>query len=707
MGYNTTWLSNLNYTNKNHIDQYLITYYWSITSFMHSGSDLFNPQTKIELVYGSAITIVLGFTLFYSIFNAFLCFYDMKKDQEGYNKSIRILSRFLNRNKIDGHLQQRVKHYMYSIGQQQRNEDLQQESQAIKNLPKQLQDEIIKGINSKEFKKMNFFTQIFSQQTNNKLINKMKKIVFNPNETIFEEGKLDDQSVYLITDGIVEIFQAFHNTERVVASLQKNSYFGEISFFSGKTRSASARSVNFSTAYKITRQEFLEVIQSEQKDHERQKLIEELVLFQNNLNYINVKCFGCQQIGHTVDKCSILKPQFNKQFIILRQRFEHINQRKQFFRKTNKNSRVNCILNIKVNRQAIKKLLIDLNIPQSLYSTELELEEEEYDDCDSFSLILQKKKYENQSNNNNNSRSIENTQCAEEFSPYLQKNRSVKSISSKKHEINISDKDCKLQQFYQKEQDQSNISIQSILSSPKLIANYQDTQSEILLKGQAHQANQLPRINSDFTRITVEEDQLKKKNRNESSDRVSYKQSLLPSFKDIHKSLSIENNIPLPIMPSISLDILDKACSQLSSSYNNEEFDRKFQYYYEQINEPSINVIIKDITSFNNIKRIDQLSLKQIQDIKLNQIIQPVPFIQNQSNSDMSSYLDNHQMSTSIKNYNLIFQKFDKICHFTKFFPHNNFNQIQKQQDYFNFIWNWIPYKKHISQKRHIDMIIS
>ncbi|EAR84207.2 cyclic nucleotide-binding domain protein (macronuclear) [Tetrahymena thermophila SB210] len=676
MGYNTTWLSNLNFSNKDHIDQYLITYYWSITQFMHSGSDLFKPQTKIELVYGSALTIILGSVLFFSIFTVFLCIFDSKKDQDKYKKSVRVLTRLLYKNNIDGQLQQRVKHYMLSVKQKQRNEDLQQEQQAIKNLPKKLQDEIIQGINSKVFQKMSFYTHIFSQSTNNELINKMKKVIFNPNETIFEEGKLDDQSVYLITDGIVEIFQAFHNTERVVASLQKNSCFGEISFFSGKTRSASARSVNFSTAYKITRQDFLEVIQSKQKDHERQKLIQELILFQNDLKCIKVKCFGCQQIGHTVDKCSILKPQFDKQFIFLRQRFEHINQRKLFFRKTNKNSRVNCLLNIKANREILKKLLIDLNIPQSLYSTEPE--EDEYEDDDQFTQILQKKKNENQNNNYNNSIINENILCAEEISPKLQKTRSIKSVSSKKHDINHTDKDYQLQQVYLKEQDQSNISIHSILQSPNFIANNQDTQSEII-KEQVHQANQLPRINSDFTRITFEEDQLKRKSKNESLDRVSQKQSLLSSVKDIYKSLSNDSNIPSPFIPSISLNGLDKIWSQLSSSYDNEELDKKFQYYYEQIKDPSINVVIKDMASFNNLKKIDQLSLKQIYDMKLNQIIQSIPFIQNQNNSETSSYLDNHQMSTSINNYSLIFQQFDKICHFTKFFPHNNFNQIQKQ----------------------------
>ncbi|KAL4438138.1 hypothetical protein ABPG74_016917 [Tetrahymena malaccensis] len=691
MGYSVTWISNLAHTNQDHFHSYLITYNWSIASIINSRNDLFKPETKVELIYGSIIVIFLGSVLFYSVFTVFIFIFDNQQDKQMHNKSIRILSRFLNQNQIEGQLQQRVKNYMVSIKQQQRNEDIQKESQVINSLPKQLQDEIINRINTQVFQKMGIFTQIFSQQTNNQLINKMKKVVFNPNQNIFEEGKLDDQSVYLIADGKVEIFQTYHKTERVLACLQKNSFFGEISFFSGKIRSASARSVTFSTVYKITRQEFLSVIQQKQKDNERQKLIQELILLQNNLKCIRVKCFGCQQIGHTVDKCRILNPQFDKQIIVLKQRFEHINQRKMFLRKTYKNSRVNCLqnknykmltyqnfffhrLNIKANRQHMKKFLIDLNIPQSLYSTEEEYEDEQ------FSEIQSKKVNESHSHNHTDGKSNENIPSTEEYSPKLQNTRSTKSLNYKKQDINQADKDCQHHQFLMKEMDQSSISIHSVTQSPNFPANNQDTQSEII-KGYTYQTNQLPRINSDFTRLTLEEDQLKRKNRNESLDKLSFKQSLLSSLKDVYKSVSNESNIPQAFIPSLnqSLNLLDKICSQLSSSYDNEEFDKKFQYYYEQIKEPSVNVIIKDIASFSNLKKIDQLNLKQKFDMKLNQIISSIPFIQNDNNTDQSSYVYNNIMSTSINNYNLIFQHFDKICHFTKFFPHNNFNQIQKQ----------------------------
>ena len=45
--------------------------------------------------------------------------------------------------------------------------------------------------------------------------------------------------------------------------------FGELSFFSGLPRRASARSVNLSTLYKINRQEFIDIIKDVREDFEK------------------------------------------------------------------------------------------------------------------------------------------------------------------------------------------------------------------------------------------------------------------------------------------------------------------------------------------------------------------------------------------------------------------------------------------------------
>jgi len=57
----------------------------------------------------------------------------------------------------------------------------------------------------------------------------------------------------------VELFSLYSNSH--VNDLDRGAYFGEISFFSGQPRAASARAVDFTSVYYIERNEFLNFIQ--------------------------------------------------------------------------------------------------------------------------------------------------------------------------------------------------------------------------------------------------------------------------------------------------------------------------------------------------------------------------------------------------------------------------------------------------------------
>lgn len=58
------------------------------------------------------------------------------------------------------------------------------------------------------------------------------------------------------------IFFLFFNCE----IFKKNEYFGEISFFSGNLRTASAKAINFVTLFMIPRNEFMKIISKNPDD---------------------------------------------------------------------------------------------------------------------------------------------------------------------------------------------------------------------------------------------------------------------------------------------------------------------------------------------------------------------------------------------------------------------------------------------------------
>ncbi len=110
----------------------------------------------------------------------------------------------------------------------------------------------------------------------------MQEMLVSPNEIIFKNDEYDDQSIYFIENGVVEIFyQQINksNNKNNVIQLAKNQMFGELSFFSGLSRKASARSVNLSTLYKISRKDFLEIIKDNQEDFEKFQMIKEKIIF--------------------------------------------------------------------------------------------------------------------------------------------------------------------------------------------------------------------------------------------------------------------------------------------------------------------------------------------------------------------------------------------------------------------------------------------
>ena len=101
-----------------------------------------------------------------------------------------------------------------------------------------------------------------------KLIFIMEEVIISPNQIIFNENDIEDQSIYFIKSGIIEIYYSQSKFPIFAKKLTQNQLFGELSFFSGLSRKASARSVNLSTLYKIQRNDFLEILKENKEDFE-------------------------------------------------------------------------------------------------------------------------------------------------------------------------------------------------------------------------------------------------------------------------------------------------------------------------------------------------------------------------------------------------------------------------------------------------------
>jgi len=71
---------------------------------------------------------------------------------------------------------------------------------------------------------------------------KTTPIFYKTGETIFKEGDIGEK-MYIIKSGRVEVVKKIHDEEVVLATLEQNSFFGEMALFGDKRRTATVRAV--------------------------------------------------------------------------------------------------------------------------------------------------------------------------------------------------------------------------------------------------------------------------------------------------------------------------------------------------------------------------------------------------------------------------------------------------------------------------------
>ena len=102
--------------------------------------------------------------------------------------------------------------------------------------------------------------------------------------------------------GKVELF----TNSIVIKELGVGEPFGEISFFSGKSRGLSAKSKDFTTLFSINREEFIKVLKKNTDDYEKFCMIQDQILLYGNYLPLKIRCFSCNQIGHLANDCQLI-----------------------------------------------------------------------------------------------------------------------------------------------------------------------------------------------------------------------------------------------------------------------------------------------------------------------------------------------------------------------------------------------------------------
>ncbi|EAR85630.2 cation channel family protein (macronuclear) [Tetrahymena thermophila SB210] len=316
------WIVSQDLQNETWQFQYVTSIYWAITTMVTVGYGDIVPKNLEERLFVIFVMLMACGIFAYTMNTMGSVLSQIESFSSEYKKEIQQVNIYLDNKKIKLELKIRIRKYLEYIYESKQKNQID-ETNLFSKLSSSLRNELIHQINEKIINDCHLFTKLFNQQNMEQFlfqisINLLEKITI-PEEIIInqeESGGDDDQSMYFIQDGEVEIFYQHSNSKTILKKLGAGSYFGEISFFTNLQRTASVQSVNFASLYYLKRSEFIKILQKFPNQKEIFYEISDKIKNYNNFNCLNIQCFSCQQLGHISKNCPNLSFYFFKdQFI--------------------------------------------------------------------------------------------------------------------------------------------------------------------------------------------------------------------------------------------------------------------------------------------------------------------------------------------------------------------------------------------------------
>ena len=366
----SSWIIYYGLRDESFFKQYVNALYYIVVVINTVGFGDIVSTTTIEkgftIVFIYIACVIFGITL-----NRIgMILQNINRSSRELKRSLNLINGFMKSKNIDFNLKIKIKNYLEYIWQEEKKN--QKETQEIINkLSKSLREELLSNANGKVIKETPLLNKNFSETTLRQILSEMHELNLTPGDLIYSENDVDDNNLYLIKDGEIDLYLEGHNENKRICLkiLRKGDFFGEKSFFCGIPRLSCARSVSFSSLFVINKDDFLRVLKQNPDDFERFCEIRDQINLNDDWSKLYLKCESCNSLHHSLFTCPLLHLVLPKKRIILRSQYSLPQVRNEFLRKRSKKM-FNSFSNFnKIQRKAVR-FAEDLESPRDEDSNE-------------------------------------------------------------------------------------------------------------------------------------------------------------------------------------------------------------------------------------------------------------------------------------------------------------------------------------------------
>ena len=300
-----SWIYYFNLIDEDLYDQYVAAYYWAITTLTTTGYGDIHPVNSDEKVYGVCIMVIAAIVFSFVIGKIGASIASVDRDADEYRELTFEIARQFKRANVSKETIFRAMRYLDYVSETRKKHKLM--NHRIQNY---FSEPIRNEVNQHIYGPLLLKVEMFSLFETTLILNLTRSIsvdIFAQDDVIFLTGQTSAR-IYFIEEGKVEIFE--NKTGHTFVVLEKNDYFGEIAFFTGNPRCASARCLEFCEMMSIPRKEFLSLLFSESnfayssiQDKYKSRNYGELGIF----------CYICTAGDHLAGECPNASIQINKE----------------------------------------------------------------------------------------------------------------------------------------------------------------------------------------------------------------------------------------------------------------------------------------------------------------------------------------------------------------------------------------------------------